>query len=91
MKHDVLVDLVHISEGGKMQISLKLELCRANQDQIRNQRPRLRRNRLILVKQAGRGVFQLFFNFIFDCIRWFIDFDQILINIAYCQYIFLDR
>ena len=29
--HDVLVDLVHISEGGKMQISPKLELCRANQ------------------------------------------------------------
>ena len=29
--HDVLVDLVHIPEGGKMQISPKLELCRANQ------------------------------------------------------------
>ena len=34
-------------------ISPKLELCRANQDQIRNQRPRLRRNRLILVEKAG--------------------------------------
>ena len=46
--HDVLLDLVHISEGGKMQISPKLEVCRSNQDQIRNQRPRLRRNTLIL-------------------------------------------
>ena len=54
--HDVLVDLVHISEGGKMQISPKLELCRANQDQIRNQRPRLRRNRLFLGRKAGGGV-----------------------------------
>ena len=37
--HDVLVDLVHIPEGGKMQVSQKLELCSENQDQIRNQRP----------------------------------------------------
>ena len=51
--HDVLVDLVHISEGGKMQISPKLELCRANQYQIRNQRPRLRRNRLFLGRKEG--------------------------------------
>ena len=28
--HDVLVDLVHISEGGKMQISPKLEVCGEN-------------------------------------------------------------
>ena len=51
--HDVLLDLVHISEGGKMQISPKL--CRANQDQIRNQRPRLRTNTLILGRKAGGG------------------------------------
>ena len=31
-------------------------LCRANQDQIRNQRPRLRRNRLFLGRKAGGGV-----------------------------------
>ena len=47
-----MVDLVHIP-GGKMQISPKLELCRANQDQIRNQRPRLRRNTLILGRKGG--------------------------------------
>ena len=41
--HNVLVDLVQFPEGGKMQISLKLSFCRANQDQIRNHRPRLRR------------------------------------------------
>ena len=51
--HDVLVDLVHIPEGGKMQISPKLEVYRANQDQIRNQRPRLRRNTLILGRKEG--------------------------------------
>ena len=31
----------------------KLEVYRANQDQIRNQRPRLRRNTLILGRKAG--------------------------------------
>ena len=36
-------------------ISPKLELCGANEVDIRNQRPRLRRNRLILVKKS-RGV-----------------------------------
>ena len=36
-------------------LSPKLELCRANQDQIRNQRPRLRRNKLFLGRQAGGG------------------------------------
>ena len=40
---------MHFQVGGKMQISLELEFCRANQDQIRNHRPRLRRNTLILV------------------------------------------
>ena len=53
--HDVLVDLVHISEGGKVQISPKLKLYRANQDQIRSQRPRLRRNRLFINRKAGGG------------------------------------
>ena len=44
-----------ILEGGKMQVSPKLELCLANQDQIRNQRHRLRRNRLFLGRKAGGG------------------------------------
>ena len=36
--HDVLVDLVHIPEGGsKIVISQKLELCGANEVDIRNQ------------------------------------------------------
>ena len=38
-----------------MQISLKLEVCGKNKVDIRNQRPRLRRNRLILVEKAGGG------------------------------------
>ena len=50
-----MVDLVQIP-CGKMQLSPKLELYRANQDQIRNQRTRLRRNALFLVKKrAGAG------------------------------------
>ena len=44
--HDVLVDIVHFNEGVKKQISLKLNLCCTNQDQIQNQRPRLRSNTL---------------------------------------------
>ena len=32
-------------------------LCRENQDHIRDQRPRLRRNRLILIEKAGGGNF----------------------------------
>ena len=43
----------HNAEDGKMQISPKLELYRANQYQIRNQRPRLRRNTLFLGRKAG--------------------------------------
>ena len=53
--HDVLVDLVLISEGGKMQISPKLEVCGQKEVDIRNQRPRLRRNRLFLGRKAGGG------------------------------------
>ena len=53
--HDVLVDLVHILEGGNMQLSPKLEQYWTNQDQIQNQRHRLRRNTLILGRKA-RGV-----------------------------------
>ena len=34
-------------------ISPKVELCGANEVDIRNQRPRLRRNRLILVEKWG--------------------------------------
>ena len=52
---DVLVDLVHFPESGKMQISPKLSFCHANQDQLRNQRPRLRMNRLYLGRKAGGG------------------------------------
>ena len=37
-------------------LSQKLELYRANQDQIRNQRPRIRRNTLILGRKAGGGI-----------------------------------
>ena len=37
----------------EIQISLKVELCRANEGHIRNQRPRLRRNTLILVDKRG--------------------------------------
>ena len=36
-------------------LSPKLALCRANQDQIRSQQPRLRRNRLFLGRKAGGG------------------------------------
>ena len=41
----------------EISLSPKLELCRANQDQIRNQRPRLRRNTLFLGRKAGGGGF----------------------------------
>ena len=54
-RYDVMVYVMQISLGGKMQISLKLELCRVYQDQIRNQRPRLRRNRLFLGRKEGGG------------------------------------
>ena len=37
-------------------ISPKLELYRANQDQIRSQRPPLLRNRLFLGRKAGAGI-----------------------------------
>ena len=36
-------------------LSPKLELCRANQDQIRDQRPRLRMNKLVLGRKEGGG------------------------------------
>ena len=39
-------------------LSPKLELYRANQDQIRNQRPRLRRNRLFLGRKGRDFVYQ---------------------------------
>ena len=37
--HDILVDEVHFSKGGKIQISPKLDLYCTNQDEILNQRP----------------------------------------------------
>ena len=45
---------MYISEGGKMQISPKLEVCGEKVD-IRNQRPRLRMNSLFLGRKAGGG------------------------------------
>ena len=39
--------------SAKIPLSPKLELYRANQDQIRNQRPRIRRNTLFLGRKAG--------------------------------------
>ena len=54
--YDVLVDLVHFLEGGKIQISLKLDVFGANEVDIWNLRPRLRRNRLILVDKALGGI-----------------------------------
>ena len=47
---------MHFPEGGKMQISSKLDHYRANQDQIRNQRPRLRKNGLFLGRKAEGGL-----------------------------------
>ena len=41
----------------EISLSPKLELCRTNQDQIRNQRPRLHRNTLFLGRKAGGGAF----------------------------------
>ena len=38
-------------------LSPKLEVCGKNKVDIRNQRPLLRRNRLILVEKAGGGIF----------------------------------
>ena len=43
-------------EGGKMRISPKLEVCGKNEYDIRNQRAKLRRNRLFLGRKAGGGV-----------------------------------
>ena len=42
-------------------ISQKLELCGANEIDIRNQRPRLRRNRLILASQHNGGRRKIFY------------------------------
>ena len=47
---------MHVPEGGKMQISPKLEVCGKNEYDIRNQRAKLRRNRLFLGRKAGGGV-----------------------------------
>ena len=53
--HDVVVDEEHFPEGGKMQISPKLEHYCANQDHIRNQRPRLHRNTLFSGRKRRGG------------------------------------
>ena len=47
---------MQVPEGGKMRISPKLSVDRANQGQIRNQRVELRRIRLFLGRKAGGGV-----------------------------------
>ena len=70
-RYDVMVDVMQISLGGKMQISLKLELCRANQDQIRNQRPRLRRNRLVLGRKEGGFPTSAIFSTIYTIFYYF--------------------
>ena len=46
---------MHISEGGKMQISPKLEVCGEKEVDIQNQRRRLRMNSLFLGRKAGGG------------------------------------
>ena len=60
--HNVLVD-VHFSKGGKMQISSNLGFSCTNQDQIRNQQPRLRGNSLSSDRKTGgffRGSIQCY-------------------------------
>ena len=51
--YDFLVDYVHFSEGGKIQISPKLNFYYKIQSQIRNQRLRIRRNTLFSGRKAG--------------------------------------
>jgi hypothetical protein len=46
---------MHVPDDVNMQISPKLSVYCANQGQIRNQRPRLRRKRLFLVRKAREG------------------------------------
>ena len=55
--HNVLFDVVHFPKCGKMQISPNLDFSCTNQDQIRNQRPRLRGNSLYSYRKA-RGFFR---------------------------------
>ena len=43
--------------------SPKLEVYRANQDQIQNQRPRLHRNTLILGRKEGGGFLRVYLLF----------------------------
>ena len=66
---------MHFPEGGKMQLSPKLELCRANQDQIRNQRPQLRRNRLFL-QFIGTFFVQIIFYKNIDCDKLAVDVNE---------------
>ena len=54
-KVDKLENVCHLFE--EIAISPKLKVCGAKEVDIRNQRPRLRRNRLILVEKAGGGGF----------------------------------
>ena len=51
-KASILIDEVNFLEDGKRQLSPKLENYYAIEVDIRNQRPRLRRTRLILVGKA---------------------------------------
>ena len=51
----ILIDLVHIRQGGKIVISPKLKLFDANEVDIRNQQPRLHTNRLFLSRKEGGG------------------------------------
>ena len=52
-KHGRLIDKYMSLLFEEIPLSRKLEFCRSNQDQIRNQRPRLRRNTIYLDRQAG--------------------------------------
>ena len=47
---------MHILEGGKMQLSLKLEVLNAKEVNSWNQRSRLRRNSLFLVEKLRRNL-----------------------------------
>ena len=62
-------------------LSPKLEVCGENEVDIRNQRPRLRRNRLILVERA-RGIF-------FRSTEIFIKSFKIIANAKLIKYIII--
>ena len=56
--HDVLIVILNFP-GGKRQMSSKLDLCGANEVDIRKQRPRLRKNTLFLNESGGVKQYRL--------------------------------